>query len=176
MGKENIPALTEGVTEAKPADNYNYYSFDNLLDSLEYTFEILYDHNDDKYINLLNELVKRSLNDATNYGISSVYDYIFTPEQLNKFLYTDQVEIFFLANLDANEKNIRSDMKEYSKSFDWPLTAPHDDIERNVKEILNKNELLKKDCKKYGYRLINTSRGTSREKILDDLADEIANK
>lgn len=153
--------------------NYNYYNFDMLLDSLEESFKVLQDHNDDKYIKLLNEMVKRSLKDAKNYGVSTVYEYIFTPKQLNDFKYKDKVQIYFLANLDANQDNIREDMSKYSKSFDWPSYVSVEDIERNVREILDKNELLKEDCKKYNFELINTSRAENREKILKNLIIKI---
>ena len=153
--------------------NFNYYNYDMLLDSLEESFKELQDHNDDKYIKLLNEMVKRSLDDANNYGVSTVYEYIFTPEQLNEFKYKDDVDIYFLANLDITEENIREDMKNYSKSFDWPSYASEEDIERNVKEIINKNIILKEQCEEYKYKLINTSRGDNRDRILNNLADLI---
>ena len=153
--------------------NFNYYNFDMLLDSLEESFRVLQDHNDDKYVTLLNEMVKRSLDDAKNYGVSTIYEYIFTPKQLSMFEYKDKVEIYFLANLDADDTNIREDMKKYSKPFDWPAYVGVEDIERNVKEILEKNELLKNDCQKYGFNLINTSREDRREVILDQLVEEI---
>ena len=136
--------------------NFNYYNFDMLLDSLEESF-----------------MVKRSLDDAKNYGVSTIYEYIFTPKQLSMFEYKDKVEIYFLANLDADETNIREDMKKYSKPFDWPAYVGVEDIERNVREILEKNEVLKNDCQKYGFNLINTSREDRREAILDQLVEEI---
>ena len=153
--------------------NFNYYNYDMLLDSLEETFSELQDNNDDKYISLLNQMVKRSLDDANNYGINTVYEYIFTPSQLNKLKYKDDVQIYFLANLDITEENIREDMKKYSKSFDWPSYASDEDMERNVKEIMIKNDALKRECTKYGYNLINTSRKENRDVILDELANSI---
>ncbi len=156
--------------------NYNYYNYDMLLDSLEEAFSELQDSNDDKYIDLLNQMVKRSLDDAKNYGVSTVYEYIFTPNQLNKLKYKDDVQIYFLANLDITEENIREDMKKYSKPFDWPSYASEEDIEKNVKKIMIKNDDLKRDCLKYGYVLINTSRKDNRNIILNELADKIANE
>ena len=155
--------------------NYNYYNFDMLLDSLEESFPSLQDHNDNKYVSLLNEMVKRSIDEANNYGVSTIYEYIFTPEQLNKFIYKDKVEIYFLANLDVTKDNIKDDMKKYSKSFDWPKYATEEDIERNIKEIITKNEILKRDCIKYNFLLINTSRGEKRNIILEELVNKIAN-
>lgn len=154
--------------------NYNYYNFDMLLDSLEETFPVLQDGSEDKYILLLEEMVKRSLKDANNYGVSTVYEYIFTPEQLNSFKYKDQVQIYFLANLDLTEDNIREDMVKYSKSFDWPSYASDEDIERNVRTIMKKNEELTEYCSKYNFKLINTSRGENRKKVLTELASRIA--
>ena len=153
--------------------NFNYYNFDMLLDSLEESFKVLQDQNDDKYVKLLDEMVKRSLDDAKNYNVSTVYEYIFTPEQLDKFNYKDQVEIYFLANLDAREDNIREDFKKYSKEYDWPSYVSKEDIERNVKEILEMNEKLKARCKKYNFNLINTSREDNRDKVLNELVDKI---
>lgn len=149
--------------------NYNYYNFDMLLDTLEETFTDLNDGDDKKYIKLLESMVARSLKDATNYGVNTVYDYIFEPKDLNEFKYRDKVGIIFLANLDADENNIREDFKTYSKPFDWPSYVSNKDIERNVKWILNRNKLLIDDCKKYSFKLINTSRGKKRDEILNKI-------
>ena len=156
--------------------NYNYINFDYLLDSIESTFSELEDGNDDKYIKLLEEMVKRSLEDSNNYNISTVYDYIFTPKQLSDFKYRNDVEIYFLANLDANGLNIKEDLINYSKKFDWPSTATDMDLERNIKFILNTNISLIEETKKYNFKLINTSREDSRDKIIKLLAETISDK
>lgn len=153
--------------------NYIYYNFDMLLDVLEDTFTNLNDGNDDKYIKLLEGMVEKSLKDAENYGINFVYDYIFTPNQLKNFKYKNDVSIVFLANLDANENNIREDFKTYSKSFDWPAYVSHEDIERNVKWILSTNKMLVEECNKYGFKLVNTSRKNRRDEILNKLSDDL---
>lgn len=147
--------------------HFNYYNFDMLLDSLEESLPILNDKNDKKYIKLLESMVKRSLLDAKNYGINTVYEYIFTPEELADFPYRDNVQIIFLSNLDANIDNIASDLKTYSKEYDWPSYVSSEDINRNIKWILNKNEELLSKCQKYGFPLINTSRGENRDTIIE---------
>ncbi len=48
-------------------------------------------------------------------------------------------------------------------------TVVKKDLERNIKFILNTNEKLIKDCKKYNFKLINTKRAEEREKVLNDL-------
>ncbi len=153
--------------------NFNQYNFDMLLDSIETTFEDLDDGNDDKYIELLDNMINRSLEDAKNYGINTLYEYIFTPKQILKLKNINNVKTYFLANLDANENNIESDMMKYSKTYDWPTTATKEDIKRNINYILERNKLLKEECEKYNFRLVNTSREDNRNKILNDLVEEI---
>ncbi|MDE6292543.1 MAG: hypothetical protein K2L98_02555 [Bacilli bacterium] len=152
---------------------FNYYNFDMLLDSLEESLPILNDKDDSKYIALLESMVKRSLLDAENYGINSVYEYIFTPENLANFKYRNDVQIIFLANLDANIDNIASDLKTYSQKFDWPSYVSDEDINRNIKWILNQNEELITECKEYGFNLINTSRGENRDKIINNIINNL---
>lgn len=156
-------------TRLQKGYGFNYISLDKLLDSLEETFPILHGSRDTKYVALLENLVKRDLEDAKNYGISTCYDYVFSPKELKKFKYRDDVRIIFLANLDANSDNILSDMKKYSKSYDWPSYASKSDIDRNIKSILEYNEELKEDAPKYNFELFNTSRGENRDKIIDEI-------
>ena len=155
---------------------FNYISFDSLLDSIECAFPQMEDGNDEKYMRLLEEMVEKSLSDSRNYGISTLFDYIFTPSQLDNFKYKDDVQILFLANLDATEENVKTDLVEYSKSYDWPSSATQEDLDRNVSFILRTNELLQQEAHEYGYELVNTSRGENRETIISSLAESIATR
>lgn len=147
---------------------FNFYNFDSITDSLEEVHTNL--EGDPYYIKFLEEMVGYALEFAKNYGISSVFEYIdFTPELMKSFKYINQVEIYYLANLDATIDNIRDDLKKYSKPYDWPSYCSEEDLERNIKFILSTNEKLIKDCKKYNFKLINTKRAKEREKVLNDL-------
>ena len=98
---------------------FNFYNFDSITDSLEEVYTNL--EGDPYYIKFLEEMVSYALEFAENYGISSVFEYIdFTPELMKNFKYINQVEIYYLANLDATIDNIRDDLKKYSKPYDWP--------------------------------------------------------
>lgn len=154
--------------------NFNYFSFDSILDALESALPSLGDGNDSKYIPFLDELIEKALEDGKNYGYSTVFDYVFSPEQILKLKHLNDVEVVFLANLDANQENIRGDLKKYSVSYDWPTTASDEDIERNSNDILAYNELLVRDCQKYGFRLVNTSRAENRIPILTELANSLS--
>ncbi len=148
---------------------FNYYNFDMLLDSLEEALPILNDKDDHKYLKLLESMVERSLKDASDYGINSVYEYIFTPEELADFKYRNEVEIIFIANLDADVSNIESDLRKFSQPYDWPSYVSEEDMNRNIKWILARNEELKRDCQKYHFPLFNTSRGEKRDDMIDDI-------
>lgn len=155
--------------------NYNYYNFDMLLDSLEETFPKINDGNEDKYIKYLEQIVEISLEFSENYDVYTVIDYIFKPKQLSNFKYKKEVEIYFLANLDANKKNIKKDLINYSKKYDWPSYATETEIEKNIEYILKTNIELINETKKYNFKLINTSKGDNREKIIKSLAEKIGN-
>ena len=119
-------------------------------------------------------MVKRSIEDSKNYNISTVYEYIFKPRQLSNFKYRNNVEIYFLANLDADISNIRTDLINYSNEYDWPSFATEEDLKRNINYILSNNKKLIEETDKYNFKLLNTSRGEDREKIIKSLVDKIS--
>ena len=155
---------------------FNYYSFDNIMDAVEDEFKV--DCNDENhYYTFLDSFLEFIKEQAKNYGINAVIDTLYyMPSELQNFKNLDNVDVYYLSNLDATEENIRDDFKKYSKSFDWPSYVSEEDIERNVKFLLERNELLKEECPKYNCRLINTSRGENREIILNQLLEEVKQK
>jgi len=149
-----------------------------ILDSIEEGININNQNVDDSefYFNFFESMIKRALDDAKNYGINSVFDYVgFTPKYMTNFKYKDDIKIYYLANLDASIDNIEEDLINYSKEYDWPSYASKEDIERNIKWILERNELLKKECSKFNFKLVNTSRCNNRDEILEKLYEEIVN-
>lgn len=74
---------------------------------------------------------------------------------------------------DTDEENLRKILKEYSKPFDWPSFVGEDDFNRNIKEILELNKVLKEECKNSKIKLINTSYGKNRELIINELCQKI---
>ena len=136
---------------------FNFYNFDSITDAMEEVHSNL--EGDPYYIKLLEEMVEFALKFADNYGISSVFEYIdFDPKLLANFKYRDKVEIYYLANLDATIDNIREDLLKYSAPYDWPSYCSEEDMDRNIRFILNKNRELVDECQKYGFTLINTKR------------------
>lgn len=173
-GNKRAGKTTLSVKLQKEA-GFNYYNFDNIMDAIEDEFDV--NSVDEKhYISFLESFIEFMLEHAKNYEINSIIDTIYyMPKDLNNFKYKNDIEIYYLANLDATIDNIKPDFKKYSKSYDWPSYASDEDIERNVNFILERNELLKSDCSKYGYRLINTSREENRKKVIEAVFNEIVN-
>ena len=68
---------------------YNYYDMDMLLDALENGIPSV-SHpgvlDSEYYMKYFENLVERALNDAKNYGVNSVFNYIdFTPKYMTDF-------------------------------------------------------------------------------------------
>ena len=172
-GNKRAGKTTLSVKLHKEA-GYNFYNFDAITDAID---EGIYEpkvHQDTYYWKFFEEMVESSLSLAENYGINTVIDTIeFMPYLMKDFKYLDKIEVYYLANLDATIDNVKMDMLTYSKPYDWPSYASEADINRNVNFILNRNEYLKEECEKYGFRLINTSRADNRLEIINNTFKEI---
>ena len=59
------------------------------------------------------------------------------PNDLENFKYKNDIEVYYLANLDATIENIKPDFKKYSKEFDWTSYVSDEDIERTADVIRN---------------------------------------
>ena len=152
---------------------YNYYNMDHITNSVDATwFEDGLPLND--YFPFMESLIEYALTDASRHGINSVFEFIYSPEVYNKLKSKDNLEFYYLANLDLNENNIRDILIKYSKDYEY--SSRIEDVERNVKVILDLNNKLLDECKKCNSKLINTSYGTKRDEIINDLALEIVNK
>ena len=85
----------------------------------------------------------------------------------------DKVEIIYLADLDLNESNFKDVLIGFSKPYEY--SANEADVERNKPIILGLNERLIKECKEYNARCVNTSFGENRDKVINELYNEIVN-
>ena len=152
---------------------YNYYNMDHITNSVDSAwFKDGLPLND--YFPFMESLIEYALTDASRHGINSVFEFIYSPKVYNKLKSKDNLEFYYLANLDLNEDNIRDILIKYSKDYEY--SSRIEDVERNVKVILDLNKKLKDECNKYNVELINTSYGTKRDEIINNLALEIVNK
>lgn len=60
---------------------------------------------------------------------------------------------------------------EHDKEEDWTYGLPREYIRKHAEDWYNCNEMLKKECPKYGIKYVDTSK--DREQILNKILDEI---
>lgn len=149
---------------------FNYYNMDHLTNSVDKAwFEDGLPLNN--YFKYMESLIEYAISDANRYGINSVFEFIYTPEILEKLSCKDKVEIVYLANLDLTEDNFENILLFYSKEYEY--SADLDNVKRNKDIILKRNIQLVDECRIYNTRLINTSYGLNRDKILNILFLEL---
>ncbi len=157
---------------------FNYLNFDHLEDAIDVGINKSDSWNDGDYFKgFLKQMIGYSLEDAKNYGINTVLDtYMYNPNIINDLSNRNDIEVYFLADLDSNEEELRINLKKYSKSYDWPSYCTDEQFEDNIKDILARNEYLKEECSKYNIELFNTSYGDKRNNNLEVLYRRIVGK
>lgn len=106
----------------------------------------------------LEKLVDFAWQNARNYGENTVIEYIFKISDVKRLQEKYDIDVYALYT-DTDEENLRKILKKYSKKFDWPILVGNDDFNRNIKEILELNKKLKKECINSKIKLIDTSYG-----------------
>jgi predicted kinase len=125
---------------------------------------------------LVERLLEGLLRDAEVYGINSVFEYCsydFSPEDLEKSPFKDELEIYFFGFPNISEDEIRYNIKYYAKPSDWIYHCDDAYISEVAKRIYAHNIELKNQCEKYGYRFIDTGVGKERDIILNSLYEKI---
>lgn len=152
--------------------NFTHLNMDQILDAVDYVC----DKKDIKHFidcyDFLEKLVEFAYENANNYGENTVIEYIFKIIDVKKLQEKYNVDAYALYT-DTDEENLKRILKEYSKPFDWPSFVGKDDFNRNIKEILELNKVLKEECQNSKIKLINTSYGKNRELIINELCQKI---
>ena len=120
--------------------------------------------------------LEKLLHDAKVYGISSIYDYCSydcLPEDIEKLPFKDKLDVYFFGFPDIPASEIRYNIKHYAEPADWISHVSDDYIGEVAEKIYAHNIILKEQCEKYGYRLVNTGAGKERSVILDSIYKEI---
>jgi len=116
------------------------------------------------------------VDEAEVYRINSIFDYCswdFTPYDMDKLPFKDKLDIYFFGFPDISDEKIKYNIKHYAKPEDWIYHSDDDYIEKTAKRIYAHNIELKRQCKKYNYRFINTGVGEERDIVLNSLYEEI---
>ena len=152
--------------------NFTHINMDQILDAVDYVCdEKNIPHFIDSY-SFLEKLVDFAWQNARNYGENTVIEYIFKISDVKRLQEKYDIDVYAIYT-DTDEENLRKILKKYSKEFDWPILVGDDDFNRNIKEILELNKKLKKECINSKIKLIDTSYGKNREVIINNLSKEI---
>lgn len=156
---------------------FNYLNFDHLEDAVDEGINKIDGYNNSEYFfGFLEFMINASLEDAKNYGVDTIIDtYMYSPQIVKKLKNLNEIDVYYLCDLDSNEEELRRNLKEYSKPYDWPSYTSPEQFEKNIQDILEHRKILNQECDKYGFSLINTSNGEKRDNILADLAVKIDN-
>jgi hypothetical protein len=128
---------------------------------------------------VIKTLLDKLRHDAEVYGINSIFDYCaydFAPEDMDKLLFKDKLEIYYFGFPDIPADEIRYAIKHYAAPADWISHVDDDYIEKTAKRIYTHNIELKELCRQYNYRFVNTGVGEERSVILNSLYEEIMEK
>lgn len=156
---------------------FNRISFDDLYDSIEEGLNIRVDElSKDVQNKFFESIVNKALEEANNNDVNTVIDmFDFLPEDIDKLENKKNVEVYFLAYPDFSIDEIKYNVIHYAKSTDWIANVDDDYLDSCVKKFYERNELLVRECKKYDMKLIDTSTGEERYKVLDELLARIVN-
>ena len=120
-------------------------------------------------LELFNSLIKK---DKKNYG------YLLESGQLHPKIVKEMIDFektnvicLGLGNLSVDD--MVNQCLKYDTKDSWTYGLPKEYIRKHAEDWYECNEMLKKECPKYGITYIDTSK--NREEILDKIIDELEN-
>lgn len=94
------------------------------------------------------------------------------PEYAKELLELDEVIVIALGHGDLTKEDIINLCLEHDRPQDWSYQMTYENLEKHAISWAEKNELLKKECPKYGIKYIDTSK--NREKVLNDVLEKLS--
>jgi 2-phosphoglycerate kinase len=162
-------------------NGFSKISFDSLSEAIRKGFDEVFIEDwtcqeicAEKKYKFFESIIESLVNDAKIYGLNTVIDmYDFLPEYINKLPFQKDIEVYFLAYPDISIGEIKHNIKFYAESTDWIAQVDEEYLDVVAKRCYFINQKLVKQCKEYGYDLINTGVGDERTKTLDKLLNRI---
>lgn len=156
-------------------NGFSRISFDNIHEISRNSLDIdINELSDEKKFKLFENVVNLSLDESINENTNIVIDmYDYLPEDINKLKRKEELEVYFLAYPNCSKEQIKYNLKTYSKSTDWIAQVNENYLNSCVDRFFDRNEMLVKECKKYNINLIDTKDGEERNKVLNELLNNI---
>ncbi len=118
-------------------------------------------------LEFFNSCIREDLND---------YGYILESGQLDpkivkKYIDLEKTKVIALGHGNLNKEDIINSCRKNDKQDDWTYKISDEDLDAHAQEWAETNELLKKECPKYGIEFIDTSK--NRKQILTEILNKI---
>lgn len=131
--------------------------------------ELLHYEANDYYSSLLLGIIEDHIKQSAE-GQSLILDggYI-TPSFLNKN--NPDAIVIYLGYGNSTPEQIFQNIRDHDTPSDWSKSLTDAELESKIKHFQTIDQLFQKECKKYGYSYIDTSK--NRSKILESLCNDL---
>lgn len=175
VGRAGKSTLSRMLKEKFP--QYDLIHTDSIRNAILYNIDQKYI---DTFVNyqenhFLQKVLLDFLDSQTNQGLN-MYGTILEgaqilPNVLNGYKNLNKSIIIFLGHGNLNEKEIFELVRKNDSETDWSYTKTDKELKKFIKDFYEKNQLLIKECQKYGFKYVDTHK--NREKILRETFDYI---
>jgi hypothetical protein len=165
-------------------NGFSKLSFDHIGESIGKGLpEVIIENEHDqeccarKLYKFFETMVGGALSDAEQYGINTVIDmYDFTPEYVSKLPSRELFDAYFLGYPDFSADEIEYNIRHFAQPTDWIAQVNEEYLKEVAQRCYQVNLKLVKQCAEYGYELINTGAGETRDIVLNTLYQRIIHR
>ena len=154
---------------------FSRISLDNIQKYLEDGLKIDFDSlTKEQKLSFFKTIVDTSWQESKNEGTNIVIDmYDFLPEDLEKIGLKDKNNIYYLIYPKCTKEEIKYNVVHYAKKTDWIAQVNSEYLNECVERFYKQNQIILEQCIKYNYKYVDTSSGSARNLILEELLQEI---
>lgn len=93
------------------------------------------------------------------------------PKLVKEYIDFENTEVICLGHGDLNKEGIIKLCRDNDKKEDWSYDLSDEKLEAHAEKWSENNEMLKRECPKYGIKYIDTSK--NRKEILKDILEKL---
>ena len=126
----------------------------------------------EKYKPFLHELLTGFYRTLKYQGIVTVFPGAqFLPSTIDEYSKKDKYIVIFLGLDGIKGEDLLKKIREMDNEHDWTFKESDEKLLRHCNKIIEESEMLKNECKKYGFYYFNTF--FDREKVLEEIVEVI---
>ncbi len=178
VGRSGKSTLSRKLKERFP--RYNLVHTDSIRNAILYNIDKKYaddfmNYKENEFLQkvLLEFLDCQTSQELNTYGTILEGAQIL-PSVLSRYKNLDKTVIVFLGHGNLSEKEIFEMVRNNDTEVDWSYKKTDEELEKFIKRFYEKNKFLMDECKKYGFRYIDTHE--NRENVLNEVFDYICDE